>query len=204
MEYASCEGAVMAMQDIAEYDYLFHRLINDRFVHNDNVRCDAANPGSPGFLVAVKDCSTRARMLGRIRFAEELPRDALDGSALRPEHWQMSQDKRAFILIPAWIATVSNDQNWLTQEDDFDIQEAKLEHEDILALNHVVRRGRVFFYTRYGWNLPAVAEGSAYWYNVALPAAINPNNLACFVLTSISCEGGWKNVSRNISRSETC
>ena len=189
-----------AMQDIAEYDYLFHRLINDRFVNNGNVRCDAANPGSPGFLVAVKDCSTRARMLRRIRFAEELPRDALDGSALRPEHWQMSQDKRAFILIPAWVATVSNDQNWLTQEDDVDIQEAKLEHEDILALNHVVRRARVFFYTRYGWNLPAVAEGSVSWYKVALPAAINVNNLACFVLTSISREDCWKKREAKIYR----
>ena len=50
MEHASCEDAMTAMIDIAEYDYLLHRSFDDRFVNNGNFRCDAAHPGSQQFF----------------------------------------------------------------------------------------------------------------------------------------------------------
>ena len=123
--------------------------MNSRLYHTE-----AANPGGPGFLIGIKDLSTPQRLAGKYEFAKGLFRGNFDGTTIHPEHWHLSEDKRAFIIIPAWMGTVNNHQIWLAWEFNIETQEAELEPGEILALNQIVLTAREFFHQEYGWNLP--------------------------------------------------
>ena len=56
-----------------------------------------------------------------------------------------------------------------------------------------------YWLTEYGWNLPRVAAGKAYWYRVTLPISINKEQMPCYVLVAICRVGDWKKREQEIN-----
>ena len=199
--HATFEEALASLKDIGDSNDVFKRLLQEKFVNSNLYHTQASNPAGPGFLIGEKDVSTAARQAGKREFGNILFKDEdFDGTASHPEYWQLTDQKKAFILIVPWMGTVHNHNNWLAKEFEVEIQEAELGVGEIMALNQVVQTAREYYYNEFGWNLPAVAAGNAYWYRVVLPKSANPQKMAVFVLTTVGRVGGWKKREQEINR----
>ena len=100
--------------------------MNDKFVNNALWHTEAANPAGPGFLIGEKDVSTAERERGRDEFGKALFKEKNDGTIGHPEFWHLTDNGKAWILVPAWMGTVKNHMNWLVKDYDVETLEAEL------------------------------------------------------------------------------
>jgi hypothetical protein len=191
-QYTSDESGVQLLEQLARRDDIFKTILPTTFKAADLYHAPASHPSGPGILVGVKDISTPARQEGKNTFGAKVFKEKFDGDAPHPFHWHLTNESKAFFLISGWLGTADNGQNWLAKEMEPEIRVAELGAAEILACNSIVFNARQMFQKEFGWNLPPVAAGGAYWYRVRVPDPNLASEMAVYVLKTFGRVGGWR------------